>query len=360
MLPSDRIPYRRLFPWLHLFDAIGLSLSIRQLLVASGAVLALQLGQTVFEWTESAEPRVNWNIDIQIVPVGHPEFPKEVIREIGAPWLSLIEAARAIRVPDDNFRSRFNRAALGAWSMAVWSLFGLALCRLATRRFARRESGSFRKAIQFAVSRWFRAIAAPLLPSAAALIILIGAIVVSFPARTPLIGQALAVVIAPIVVVCGLFVAYLVIAVLLGWPLMIAAIATDDCDGFGGLSRSYSMWTGRLWYFVWCWLVAAAAGVFALSVANILVSWTIHYSGITIRYGMGESSAFQVTGATCLLMTSFVSRIYAISFFWTATTIVYALLRQNVDGIPLDQSAPDDDEKPPRDPLPVVGMPAMR
>ena len=50
---------------------------------------------------------------------------------------------------------------------------------------------------------------------------------------------------------------------------------------------------------------------------------------------------------------------FGINLFWTSVTIIYLLLRQSIDKMPLDRLAPSDQERPPRDPLPVVGMPAM-
>ena len=50
---------------------------------------------------------------------------------------------------------------------------------------------------------------------------------------------------------------------------------------------------------------------------------------------------------------------FGISLFWTSVTIIYLLLRQSIDKMPLDRLAPSDQERPPRDPLPVVGMPAV-
>ena len=47
-----------------------------------------------------------------------------------------------------------------------------------------------------------------------------------------------------------------------------------------------------------------------------------------------------------------------ISYFWSATVVIYLLLRQEVDGVPVDRVAPDDELRPVRDPFPVVGIPA--
>ncbi len=361
MTPSDRIPYRRLFPWLHLFRAIGIALSFRQLVVAAGAIGVLSLGQTLVEWVAPDVPAAVINVEPKIGPEPGPFAQlRELTTETRRPWEDILRPSVAALANGETLAGRLKSVGCLGWVIAVWSLFGLVLCRLAARRFARNEDGSLRKAILFGPTRWIHAIVAPLLPSVAALLIMVLAVLAILPSRLSWVGPTLALMASPVVLLCGLVAAYLMIAVLLGWPLMVAAIATDDCDGFGSLSRSYSLWTGRPWHFVWCWISVACAGAVAMIVANWLMQSTLQLSGLAIHLALGETPAMAsaVTGAQFL--AAFALKVYGISFFWTSATIVYALLRQSVDGMPLDNMAPDDDERPNRDPLPVVGMPAMR
>ena len=180
-----------------------------------------------------------------------------------------------------------------------------------------------------------------------------------WPAELPWIGPSVAVVLSPVLLASSLIGGFLLIATLIGWPLMLAAIAYDDCDGFGALSRAYSQWTGRPWYFVWSWCVAACAGTIALLLADGFGQWTLHLASLVVQTSLGDTAAGQSASQSIQSMIRFLIQAYAISFFWTSATIVYALLRQSVDWMPLDHLAPDDDERPQRDPLPVVGMPAM-
>lgn len=365
IMSYDQISYRRSFPWLRLVEAIGIALSLRQLLVAAGATGILMLaGAFSGPPIQTVPPLIvsGWTISLPKEPSTSADIltPRRMDQDFLRSWSALLEPVLGILSPRADFQDRLLFGCRGAWRLAVWGLFGLILCRLAARRFTRHEDGSFRKSVQFGVTRWFQAMLAPLLPAAAALLLMIFAVIVALPGRLPLIGETLVLLTTPLIVVFSLAAAYLVIATLLGWPLMVAAIATDDCDGFGGFSRSYSFWTGRSWYFAWCWIVGLIVGTIALSLAHWLALVTLYFSELVISVGVGPSPVSKSAGIAALTIVAFLLRTFSVSLFWSTATVIYILLRQSVDKMPLDHSAPDDDERDQHEPLPVVGMPAMQ
>lgn len=304
----------------------------------------------ILGWTLPA-----WNAEA----FGTSQSRAEITAVILRPWQDVLTSSTAVWISKESLAHRLKAIFLCGWSFAMWAVFGVALCRLAARRFMQREEGSFRKAVQFGLSRSVYGVVAPALPTAAAAVILLPAFAMAFAGSLPFFGATLATILSPLILLCSLAAAALMIAVVIGWPLMLAAIATDDCDGFGGLSRSYSLWTGRPWYFAWCLLVGAFVGTVVVFLANVLAQWAVSLADFAVTTGMGETaSAFAVTRTIHVLLV-LLFKAYCISFFWTNATMTYALLRQSVDGMPLDVMAPDRDERPARDPLPVVGMPAM-
>lgn len=370
----DQIPYRRWFPWLNLFQAIEISLSIRQLVVAAGAIAVFSLSHQLFDRIPSESgPSFQMEIQIGARPESQGLFlpSRELVNSIALPWHEVLHSAvhvigpfhpAASGVSLEISRKSPSLVSIGVlvWHVTVWTLFGLILCRLSARRFAKGENGSFRKGVQFGLTRWGRGMVAPLIPTAAATLILAGLVVGSGVAWVlPVVNSITIAVFAPFLLVGGMIAGFLFVATLLGWPLMVAAIAYDDCDGFGGLSRSYSQWTGRPWYFVWCWIVVATAGLIALTIAGWLGEWTFYLCSVSIEQGMGSNSSAAFGRRVVQFLIQLLMHAYAISFFWTSATIVYALLRQSVDWMPCDSMSPDDDERQARDPLPVVGIPAM-
>ena len=373
-----QIPYRLRFPWLSLFQAIAISFSVRQLIVAVGAIAAFALSQLVIDGVAGSGSAIRGEIQIGIPPGAYSEARLgELVGEIAQPWSDVwrsvwnlfpaFDSRSTIESPGLTIEIRRGAKAnhwvdLGVlvWQVILWSLFGLILCRLAARRFARGENGSFRKGVQFGLTRWVRGLVAPLIPSAAAGLILAAmvaaAAIIGF---LPWVNGFLLVIASPLLLTGGLMAGFLIVATLLGWPLMVAAIAYDDCDGFGGLSRSYSQWTGRPWYFVWLWTVAAGVGMIAMSLAVLFGEWAFYLCSLAIKQGVGQIAAAESGRRAILAIVRLLIHAFAISYFWTSATIVYGLLRQSVDWMPCDTVAPDDDERPRRDPLPVVGIPAM-
>lgn len=361
----DQVSYRRLFPWLRLVEAIGIAISLRPMLVAAGATAILMLAGTFTGPPVQAVPPLvvsGWTINVPLEPSTSADIliHRRLDQDLFRPWSAMLRPVLGILSPRADFRDRLFYGWQGAWHLAVWGFFGLILCRLSARRFTRREDGSFRMSVQFGMKRWLHAIVGPALPGAAALVLMVLAVIVVLPGRLPLIGEAVVLVATPLVVVFSLAAAYLVLAIFLGWPLMVAAIATDDCDGFGAFSRSYSFWTGRSWYFAWCWIVGAVVAAVALSLTQWLGMITVYFSELVIRIGVGPSPVAKSAGSAALTIVAFLLRTFSVSLFWSTATIVYILLRQSVDKMPLDYAAPDDNEREPRDPLPVVGMPAMQ
>lgn len=368
----DQIPYRRWFPWLNLFQAIEIALSFRQLVVAAGAIAVFSLSHQILDRiAPGSEPSLQDVVQTRPGIQGTSLPSRESINGLAVPWHQVLRSVEHVIGPINPagavVAGEFPRklpslVSMGvlAWNVSIWTLFGLILCRLSARRFAKGESGSFRKGVQFGLTRWSRGVIAPLIPTAAATLILAGMVVGAGVAWVlPVVNLIVVAAFAPFLLVGGMIAGFLLLATLLGWPLMVAAIAYDDCDGFGGLSRSYSQWTGRPWYFVWCWIVVATVGLIALAIAGYLGEWTFYLCFATIEQGMGSGSAALTGRRIIQFLIQLLIHAYAISFFWTSATIVYALLRQSVDWMPCDNVAPDDDERQARDPLPVVGIPAM-
>jgi hypothetical protein len=361
MLPVDRIPYRRWFPWLRLSQAIGIALSLRQLVVALAAILCLWLGHSI---VERIAPEPSFSVELldilwqtRVPREFHATWVPRPTMQLSRPWHDVLDPGVALLQWNVDLARRIRWAGHLTWSLAVWSLFGVALCRLAGQRFSRDEEGSFRKAFQFGMSRWSRGIVAPLIPGAAALLIILMSCLLALSGRVPVIGSLFALLVSPVLAILSLTAAWLLIAIALGWPLMLAAVAMDDCDGFGGLSRSYSMWTGRPWYYVWCLFVSACLGTIALYLVGELAHWVLSLSGATIYWSTYGMQGPEPSGPAIQFLVALVLKAYCISFFWTSATITYALLRQSVDSVPLDIIASG--EKPVREPFPVAGIPAV-
>lgn len=366
MTPAEPFRYRRLFPWLHLFRAFGISLALRQLLLSGLALLVLSLATrlvSAIPMAEEARSDVPFTVESWIMSTPdaqylHPALKRATMAKVARPWHDLLAATGGAFHPRSTTTQRLMAHLRFALALAVWSLFGVAICRLAAIQFARDEVGSFRQATQWAVTRWRHSVSAPLVPLAASILVMLGVWTLVLPSHLPFVGNVWLLVAAPALLAGGSAVVVLLLAAVLGWPLMIAAIAVDDCDGFGALSRSYSFWTGRPFHAIGFALVAALIEACILTVASLFFDAAIAMVHFGAVLATSDVEQLATIIRACKNVANILLGTFEISLFWTSATIIYLLLRQAVDQRPFDQIVPDDSERPARNPLPVVGIPA--
>jgi hypothetical protein len=151
-----------------------------------------------------------------------------------------------------------------------------------------------------------------------------------------------------LVLFCGLLMALLVVSVSVGWPLMVAAVSTEDSDGFDGLSRANGFLLDRPWLALM--LILLCLPIFALgwllvsgliTLTAYLGAWAIAagYPGQTASWSWPWDSAF-MTGSSprdyWLELPRLLLSGFGPSFFWCGITVIYFVLRKSDDGTPLD------------------------
>lgn len=335
-----RIEFLRAFPWLRIGRALGCALALPALMIAVMGVL-------IADWSRWLMLRILPAVEL---PLGFQE----------PAWVGSIPPLQHVLLPFWNFHSvEWPLALMGAVSALVWSFFGVALCRCAATEFCRDESAPFRGSLQLAIRHLatpLGALATPLVGIAMlAGLIALGAI----PAFLPGIGAIWLRVLSPMLALIGIAGGVILLVLPLLWPLMTAAIAVDDSDGFDAFSRSFSFVTSHPW------LTAALATVayaitwlchrvieHGLMTALWFLTWSADWTASDIA--LTES----LRPATAWWLQLF-ARALQTSLFWSLATVGYVFLRQATDGAPLDQLSSYDEPVRAADPFPVVGIPAM-
>jgi hypothetical protein len=287
------------------------------------------------------------------------------------------------------------------WTLLVWGFFGGAITRMAAVQVARNEKVGFTESLKFAQSRLQSYFAAPLLPLVFLLLLAIflwffGLVALGIP----ILGELVAGLFWPMVLVVGLIMAVVMVG-LLGWPLMNATISSEGSDSFDALSRSYSYVYQAPWHYIWYSLVALAYGAlviffvgFMSSLLVYLGKWGIAQSiyrqdrepaflfahaptsfqwrnlllqdsphaevdkdtplGFPPQYRLKDDYRNSMTLYNNLgsyLVTFWLALFFLLivgfgySYFWTATTIIYLLMRQKVDDTDLDEIHLEEDER---------------
>jgi len=296
-------------------------------------------------------------------------------------WAQLTRPFLAMFAGDITVGRFFALLVAGLWALAVWSFLGGAITRVAAVSLAGDEYLSWSEMMSHARSKWLSYFGGPLIPLVPVAFMVVGLAVLGMLLWTG-VGTIVAALIWPLMLLAGLGIAVLLLGVVFGWPLMWATVSTEGTDGFDAVSRTYSYIFQRplhyLFYLViavvfglLCWLFVAnfAAGVIALT------DWSVEWGANLGRWSIGaaaadvpaantidlllqkgsQAGALASLGAQLIYFWRACVKLLAVSFlysyFWTAMTAVYLLLRRDVDATELDEVfLPREEESPEEQP----------
>lgn len=270
----------------------------------------------------------------------------------------------------------------GLPALLIWSLFGGAICRIATLQFARDERISMQSALSFARLKLPGLFAAPLFPLMMIVGIGIFHIVGGLLATIPIVGEILGGLAGGLAIIGGLLMAAVLIGGLAGGSLMWPTIATEGSDSFDAMSRSYSYIYSRPWramfyaailtiYGAVCFVFVRSFALIALKTARLFIGMGMHWSDRPATGLVGATKidviwpnptfidlapASPVLGAEYaepimgwllgLWILLAVAMVYAFvaSFFFSGATIIYFLLRREVDATDIEDIYLEGDE----------------
>ena len=264
-----------------------------------------------------------------------------------------------------------------AWFLLVWSLFGGAIARIAAVHVARDEKISVRQALRFSISKVLSFLFAPLIPL---LIILVIGVIVSAVGwvllHIPVVGPVIMGLVFFLALLAGFIMTLVALGTIGGFNLMFPTVAVEGSDSFDAISRSFSYVFARPWRMLWYTLVSLVYGGIAylfvrfflfvmLSLTHFFVGWWLggqparHWNGpaspadppaviwpaptwdnltYNVDYAHLETSE-DIAAAEIsfwVYLTVGLLGAFAISFYFSANTIVYYLMRREVDATELD------------------------
>jgi len=255
-------------------------------------------------------------------------------------------------------------------ALAMMSLCGGAICRVAALQFAQGEKPGLTEAFQFGRKKFYSFLTAPIVPFAIAAgigltIFLLG-----------LVGNYISLMVGlflPLAFLSAALIALLTIGVLAGFNLMFPAIAYEDSDCFDAISRSFSCVYAKPWHMGFYTATATIYGalcyVFVRFFAFLLLWITRQFLELgfvthdetlaniwprpnftdflgghaaTPTNWSTSASAFLIYVWVLVVVGLMVS--FVISFYFSANTIIYALMRNRVDKTALDEIYTGTDE----------------
>jgi hypothetical protein len=254
--------------------------------------------------------------------------------------------------------------------LTVISIAGGCLCRLAATEFARAEQCSLPEAIQFSRKNFTTFFAVPLAPIAIVIFIglflsLLGLIVnISFA------GELILGILTPFTLMAGALITIILIGTAAGFNLMFPAVAYDGSDCFDAISRALSYIYTKPWKMGFYTVIAAVYGAICYTSVRfcaflaLLVTHIFLQLGVLVDNSSGETNKLtaiwpepyfkNLSGFVSMATTNWTESAAAflvhlallaiiglltafiISFYFSANTIIYALMRNRVDNTPLE------------------------
>lgn len=386
----DRVKLRRWLPWLHLFRAFRIAISPKAILLGCVAILLLDYGMAgiaklpfATAWVNVEHPdRSGW-IETESIESLSLTWDKAYVEPLGTVhdafahgWLVLqpvkqhvVPAYHLVR-PGGGWTGGATAVTGLLWCLLVWSICGVGIARLAAVRFAADQSPGLRGSVRYALRKVSPSLAAAIVPMVGVALLWFAGVVLGLMGHIPAVGGALVGIGWGLALLGGLAMALILLGLAAGWPLMLCSVAVEDADGFDAFSRIYNYLFGRPWYALFLMLLTLLYGSALIVFACTLLTATHTLTAWAVGSGLGHDGLIALTSPqppdlpfptlafqTWQGVAGLVLHGFLVSYFWTASTIVYFLLRKSADAVPLDTVT-----ILPRDAgdtgLPLVGMPA--
>ncbi len=252
-------------------------------------------------------------------------------------------------------------------SFAVFSFVGGAICRCAALEFAQEEQLGLFEAMRYASEKFRSYLSAPLIPIGMVIVFSLVVLAVGLAARIPWVGELLLSVMFIFLLLFGLIIFLLTIGVAAGGQLLYPAIAFEGTSGLDSIGRSFSYVLNRPVWMSYYVFMSAVFGTFFYLVLRLIIYIVLGFTYVLLGFGMrlagtgdkierlwvrpdflailnkaggaenwSESLASGVIYFFMLMIVG-VLLAYIISYIFSASTVIYALMRKKVDRVDFDQ-----------------------
>ena len=281
--------------------------------------------------------------------------------------------------------------------LAMVAVFGGAISRIAAVDVARDEKISLRQALKFSAAKFLSFFSAPLIPLAIFALIGLALSVAGLLTNIPYAGPVVVGGLFVFALLAGLVMTLILIGTVGGFGMMYPTVAVEGSDSFDAISRSFSYLYARPWRLIFYSLVALAYGaltyLFVKFFLFLVIRLALRFTGLFVWNTAGDgtnvldkiapgpagpmSLAYDIDFITLnpaqdvaaglaafwIYLTVALAAAYLISLYFSLNTIIYYLMRREVDATETDEVYldPADDEfadNPPESPSPEPLTPA--
>lgn len=262
---------------------------------------------------------------------------------------------------------------------ALIALAGGAICRITALQLAHGEKPGLIEPLRFAKKNFFSFLLAPLLPVIGITLCGLCIALLGLVGRIPLgIGNIIIAILMFLTFIVGAIITVLMIGTVAGFNLMFPAVAYDGSDFYDAMANAFGYVQRKPWHMLFYTAAAAAYGAICYTFVRFFFFLLLWSSRWFLQFGLGETEETGKLAAiwpkplfTNLAGTEDIATVswseslaqfcvhllilavvgllvaFVISFFFSANTIIYSLMRNKVDNTPLDDIYTPVDEPQP-------------
>lgn len=407
---TDRAKLQRAIPWVHLFRGFRLATRWQNLVLALVGVLLLSAGRwglsyapfSSFELRQASTPyspfgiwdavpsnrRTLWPCEQEFLDPPLPTIDGFKSGDLlPSPFTLLAPLADLVRPASKLFVRRNPWSVVAdVWLhvllvLAVGSLIGGAITRRVALEFGVGQEPSLRESLRYGVRDFPFSFGAPFISFVGIGLLLLAGRVIARLGSIPGVGETLAAVLWGLLLLFSLVMALILLGVAAAWPLMVAAHSCEGTDGFDALNRAYNYVFVRPWYAAWLTFVALLYGTAVTTFLILLTGMSVRLSEWIAAGPLSDAALATITADAPPLVDTgtplpppvdslartvggwwqhglaAVLTAFVYSYFWSAATLIYLLLRQSADACELKRIYVPK-RVPPRDGPPLAGIPA--
>ncbi len=396
-MPEERgvlreIAWREVFPWISIVRCARLAFSPRLLALAALGLFATVLGwrwigdlypdsPATTPWIQ-ADQAWPWETQLGSLPPLTFNGLNPILNPVLETGRRLSDPFVRMFTPGITFWPFTYCLLCALWELAVWALVAGAIARIVALALSRESRVGIVQGLKFGAMKWPQFFLAALLPLLAVIVLSFCVGIVFGLIMRADFGVLIMSFFWPLLLVASLIMAILLLGLLFGWPLMWPTIAAEGTDSFDALSRSYSYTFQRPLHYLFYAIVAGVIGLLAAHVVayfvaetNQLAVWSASWGSrsermeeiksavppplppVTAAPTMPPTTAAAEEQASWSLRTghdilgfwtgcvALFGTAYLYSYFWSAATAIYFLLRQSVDGTEPDEVAVEHEEE---------------
>ncbi len=331
-----------------------MAFDVRKVIIAAAGLLLLQLGWTLFDIAFSGSIGVTPDVlprSPAAKPLDNLSWSTETIgrltHRLFEPGRLLSTPLNAMLDPRSNAPTMLHAMAGIAWLIVVWGLCGGAIARIAVIQEAQLRSPGIAEAVRFAWKSGDSLVLAPFSFLAALAFCSLSGLLLGLIYRLPG-GEAVAGALLFIPLLAGLVMTLLVVTLIAGWPFFHAALAAGADGALDAMSRTYSCLNQRLVLLAVGVAMAWATGIAGLALVDLIAEYVIRLTQWSLSLSGPRARVFAMfwrndlnEGTLALALHQFwlggvrlLVHAWVYSFFWSAATLLYLWLRQEVDGTP--------------------------